>query len=277
MSDTLNRDVLDRTAGEIVQALAAREVGALEVTDAAIARIEARDGPINAVVVRDFDRARAAARAADAALRGRRAPPSAGPADDGEGEPQRRRPAHHLGQPARSAAAPRRQTSIGVARLKAAGAVILGKTNVPPFLADWQSQQPGLRPHLQPLGPDPLAGRLFGRQRRGAGGRHGPAGVRLGHRRLDPDPGRLLRGLRPQADLQPDPPARPFAARARRRPDPAGRGRPAGPQRRRPGPGAGRAGRSGARRGQGLPPRPARRRGNARSPTTASWCSTSTP
>jgi amidase len=32
--------------------------------------------------------------------------------------------------------------STGVARLKAAGAVILGKTNVPPFLADWQSVNP---------------------------------------------------------------------------------------------------------------------------------------
>jgi amidase len=31
---------------------------------------------------------------------------------------------------------------VGVARLKAAGAVILGKTNVPPFLSDWQSNNP---------------------------------------------------------------------------------------------------------------------------------------
>jgi amidase len=31
---------------------------------------------------------------------------------------------------------------VGVARLKAAGAIILGKTNVPPFLSDWQSANP---------------------------------------------------------------------------------------------------------------------------------------
>lgn len=37
MSETRNRDILDRNAGEIVQALAAREVGALEIRDAAIA------------------------------------------------------------------------------------------------------------------------------------------------------------------------------------------------------------------------------------------------
>src|ERR1019366_7932801 len=32
--------------------------------------------------------------------------------------------------------------AVAVARLKAAGAVILGKTNVPPSLADWQSTNP---------------------------------------------------------------------------------------------------------------------------------------
>src|SRR6476646_1087746 len=76
MSETLSRDdVLDLTAGQIVEALASRKVSALEVTDAAIARIEDRDTVVNAVVVRDFDRARTAARAADAALaRGERRP-----------------------------------------------------------------------------------------------------------------------------------------------------------------------------------------------------------
>ena len=57
-----------RTAGELRQMLAEKEVSARELVDAAIARIEALDPTINAVVVRDFDRARAAADAADAAL-----------------------------------------------------------------------------------------------------------------------------------------------------------------------------------------------------------------
>jgi len=75
MSETLSRDTLDASAADLVEALAERRVSALELADAAIARIEARDGPINAVVVRDFDRAREAARAADAALaRGERRP-----------------------------------------------------------------------------------------------------------------------------------------------------------------------------------------------------------
>jgi amidase len=57
-----------RSAGELVSALAGRRVSSRELVDGAIARIEALDPKINAVVVRDFDRARAAADAADAAL-----------------------------------------------------------------------------------------------------------------------------------------------------------------------------------------------------------------
>ena len=64
-----------RTAGELVADLAARRVSAVELLDQAIARIEALDKSINAVVVRDFDRARQAAIAADQALaRGERKP-----------------------------------------------------------------------------------------------------------------------------------------------------------------------------------------------------------
>src|SRR5271168_2218468 len=57
-----------RTAGGLVPALAGRQVSSRELVDSAISRIEALDPKINAVVVRDFDRARTAADAADAAL-----------------------------------------------------------------------------------------------------------------------------------------------------------------------------------------------------------------
>ena len=64
-----------RTAGELLQALATRRISSRELVDDAIARIETLDPKINAVVVRDFDRARAAADDADAALpRGERRP-----------------------------------------------------------------------------------------------------------------------------------------------------------------------------------------------------------
>ena len=64
-----------RAAGELVEALVKRQVSSRELVDSSIARIEALDSKINAVVVRDFDRAHAAAAAADAALaKGERRP-----------------------------------------------------------------------------------------------------------------------------------------------------------------------------------------------------------
>jgi len=126
------------SAGELVAALAERKVGAVELLDAAIARIEAQDGPINAVVVKDYDRARAAARDADEALsRGERGPLLGLPMTVKESFDIAGLPttwgnlATRDFVPSRDAAA--------VERLKAAGAVIFGKTNVPPGLADWQS------------------------------------------------------------------------------------------------------------------------------------------
>ena len=126
------------SAGSLARGLAARQVSALELLEAAVRAIEAGDGPINAVVVRDFDRARDAALAADAALaRGERAPLL--------GVPMTVKEAHDVaGLPTTWGLAPYRDwkpatDSTGVARLKAAGAVILGKTNVATNLGDWQS------------------------------------------------------------------------------------------------------------------------------------------
>ena len=55
-------------ATELALRLRRREISSLALLDHYIARIERHDGAINAVVVRDFDRARERARAADAAL-----------------------------------------------------------------------------------------------------------------------------------------------------------------------------------------------------------------
>src|SRR5260370_14800951 len=57
-----------RTADDLVKAIAGRQVSSRELVDSAISRIETLDPKINAVVVRDFERALAAADAADAAL-----------------------------------------------------------------------------------------------------------------------------------------------------------------------------------------------------------------
>ena len=75
LAGDVSSGVAYRPAAELVQALATRQVSSRELIDAAISRIEALDPKINAVVVRDFERARAAADDADAALaRGERRP-----------------------------------------------------------------------------------------------------------------------------------------------------------------------------------------------------------
>ncbi len=140
------------TAGELADALAGRRVSAVELFEAAVGRIERLDGAINAVVVRDFDRAREAAKGADEALaRGERRPLL--------GVPMTVKEAHNVaglpttwGRPeSKGWIAP--ADAVGVARLKAAGAVILGKTNIPPLLADWQSDNPVYGRTNHPLDP----------------------------------------------------------------------------------------------------------------------------
>ncbi len=127
-----------RTAGELVEALAKRRVSSRELVDSAIARIEALDSKINAVVVRDFDRARAAAAAADAALaEGERRPLLGVPITVKEQFGVAGLPTT-WGNPKFKDWRPEVDALV-VQRLKAAGAIILGKTNVPVALRDWQS------------------------------------------------------------------------------------------------------------------------------------------
>lgn len=127
------------SAAALAELLRARKIGCLELLDHYIARIERLDGRLNAVVVRDFDRARARARALDA--QADRAAPlfgvpmTAKESFDVAGLPTTR---GHVELKDRPAAA----SSISVRRLEAAGAVVFGKTNVPVDLADWQSYNP---------------------------------------------------------------------------------------------------------------------------------------
>ena len=117
-----------RTAREQLGMLADKRVSAVELVDSAIARIEALDNKINAVVVHDFDRARAAAREADTALaRGERRPLLGLPMTVKEqfniaGLPTTWGHAKFADwKPAADA--------LVVQRLNAAGAIVIGKTN----------------------------------------------------------------------------------------------------------------------------------------------------
>ncbi|MFD7561357.1 amidase, partial [Streptomyces sp. NPDC059835] len=127
-----------QTAEELAAALRTGEVTSVELTDEAIARIERDDKAINAICVPDFDRARAAAREADQArARGEDRPLLGIPVTvkesyDIAGLPTTWGiPMHRDFVPAEDA--------VQVSRLRAAGAVVLGKTNVPLGLQDVQS------------------------------------------------------------------------------------------------------------------------------------------
>ncbi|HEV8583987.1 MAG TPA: amidase [Methylomirabilota bacterium] len=132
-------DVPFRTATQLAAAIKGKKIGALELLDLYIARVEKYDGALNAVVVRDFARARARARAADKALARRQV---WGPL---HGVPMTIKESYDVaglpttwGVPAykdRMAT----KNAVAVDRLLAAGVTLFGKTNVPLFLADWQS------------------------------------------------------------------------------------------------------------------------------------------
>ena len=127
-----------KTAGQLVDALAAKRVSAVELTEHCIKRIEALDGKLNAVVVRDFERARSAASEADAALaRGERRPLLGLPMTVKESFNVAGLPTT-WGVPSARDWMPT-EDALTVSRLKRAGAVIIGKTNVPRELIDWQS------------------------------------------------------------------------------------------------------------------------------------------
>jgi amidase len=127
-----------KTATELSAALTARKVSALELAQDAIGRIERHDTKINAVCVRDFGRALEAARAADAALaRGERRPLLGIPLTVKESYNVAGLPTT-WGIPAQKDFRPS-EDALAISRVKDAGGVILGKTNVPLGLGDWQS------------------------------------------------------------------------------------------------------------------------------------------
>src|SRR5260370_38559756 len=127
-----------KTAVELSKALAARQVSAMELAQDAIGRIERHDAKINAICVRDFERGLEVARAADAALaRGETRPLLGIPLTVKESSNVAGLPTT-WGFPAQKDFTPP-EDALAISRVKAAGGVILGKTNVPVGLADWQS------------------------------------------------------------------------------------------------------------------------------------------
>jgi amidase len=126
------------SAEELTTALRAGEVTSVELTDEAIARIERDDKVINAICLPDFDRARAAAHLADQArARGEDRPLLGIPVTVKESFDVAGLPTTWGMPQYRNFVPP--EDAVQVSRLKAAGAVVLGKTNVPLGLQGLQS------------------------------------------------------------------------------------------------------------------------------------------
>src|SRR3989475_1316777 len=128
-----------RSAKQLAAEIRKKKIGCLELLDLYLARIEKHDGALNAVVVRDFERARTRARAADRALAKRQ---SWGPL---HGVPMTIKESYDVAGLPTTWGVPAYKNNVAttnavaVDRLLAAGVVLFGKTNVPLYQADWQS------------------------------------------------------------------------------------------------------------------------------------------
>lgn len=136
-------------------ALAAGEVTALAALESCLAAIDARNDELNALVYLDIEGARATARACDEAskplgpLHG--IPVTIKECFDWQGHPTT------WGDPSRRDHRARKDAAI-VERLKKAGAVIIGKSNIPPYLSDWETDNPLFGATRNPYDPSRSAG-----------------------------------------------------------------------------------------------------------------------
>jgi amidase len=129
------------TATEMLAALDNKTISSVELVELHVRRIEERDGPLNAIPVRTFERARESAERADRARAGgERAPLLGVPMTLKESTQVAGLPQSAGIEPLQDF----RPTSDGpIARsVFAAGGCLLGKTNIPVALADWQADSP---------------------------------------------------------------------------------------------------------------------------------------
>ena len=138
----MSDDLLALTAIELRRRIGARQLSPVELMDACIARIESLNPYVNAISATDFERARAAARVAEAAvMRGDALPPLHGlplgvkDLQDTEGLLTTYGNVGYRGH------VPAHDNGL-VARLKRAGAIVTAKTNVPDMGAGANTRNP---------------------------------------------------------------------------------------------------------------------------------------
>ena len=201
-------DAADLGVLEAAESLRARELSAVELTEACLARIEQRNGgaptfdgapdAINAFVRVYADDARAAAQEADAQLARGDAPPLCGvPLALKDLYAAAGHPTTASSRVLEDAPPERaRRRDVGAPARRGDGA---GGPHAQPRVGGRRDDRPG----RQPVGRQPQRRRFQRRVGRGAGRGHGACGAGLGHLRLAAHPGRGVRDRRDQADPRP--------------------------------------------------------------------------
>ena len=139
---THDSDLTARSAVELRAMIGRREISPLELMDACIARIEALNPAINAIAATDFERARAGARAAQAAvMRGDTLGPLHGLPLGVKDLQDTAGLLSTSGTVSRRNHVPAHDNTL-VARLRAAGAIVTAKTNVPDMGAGANTRNP---------------------------------------------------------------------------------------------------------------------------------------
>src|SRR5215813_3736785 len=132
-------DVPFRSAKQLATAIRRKQVGCLELLDLYLARVAKYNPALNAIIATDVEGARKRARAADRALAAGKV---WGPL---HGVPMTIKESYDVAGLPTTWGLPALKDNIAatnavvVDRLLGAGVVLFGKTNVPAYLADWQS------------------------------------------------------------------------------------------------------------------------------------------
>lgn len=156
--DVTHRDVLDLSAVRMRALIGARQLSPVELMDACIARIEAINPAVNAIAATDFERARDAAVEAEArVMRGEALPPLHGLPLGVKDLLDTAGLLTTCGNIALRGNVPRADNSL-VAALRAAGAIVTAKTNVPDMGAGANTRNPVWGATGNPFNPSLNAG-----------------------------------------------------------------------------------------------------------------------
>ena len=189
--------LIELSACEMAEGIRSREFSSLELIDAHLAQIDRLNPVLNAYVQLRAEEARDEAKRADALVS---TGTSLGPL---HGVPISIKSCIDVagmrceaGSRLRKGNVPSTDASL-VARLKAAGAIVLGVTNTPEFLMAWETDNATLRSHQQSVGPGANCGRIEWRRIGGHCSVHVRRGCWQRRWRIDPRSRALHQHLRP--------------------------------------------------------------------------------